>query len=109
MLFTRATSPHRPERRGALVKALLLLHGIIVEIETLALIPTIPVDHLSAPVRARKPLCAVLCAGERALAVRVCVCLDARRERCEVEVLIELELIVEYLAYRSRYVDFVLV
>lgn len=109
MLFTRAPSPQRPERRSALVEALLLLHGIIVEIQTLTLIPTIPIDRLPAPVRARKPLRAVLCAGVRALAVRIRVCLDARRERCEIEVLLELKLVVKHLAYRSRYVDFVLV
>ena len=50
-------------------------------------------------------------AGERALAVWVRVCLDAPSwgEWCEVEVLVELELVVKYLADRHHYVNFVLV
>ena len=50
LLLAGTSSPQRPERGGALVEALLLLNGVIIKIQALALVPAIPVDHFPVEV-----------------------------------------------------------
>ena len=94
LLLARAARPERPERGHALVQALLLLHGVVVKVQRLALVPAVLIHDALAPLRAREPLLARLYArGAARPALRRRVRLRARRERRERKVLLELELV----------------
>lgn len=109
LFFAGASSPQSPEGGDAFIQYLLLLDGIVIEVQALALVPEVFVDDLLPILCASEPFFALLKALLRALPVRVRIGCDGWREWRKWKIFFQCQFIVEHLPNGGSNVHFILV